>query len=115
MLLTAKAANAACEADGGHLVVIETVEENQTVLALLPTNSGWIGVVDPGNGFVLVTGGAPSFSQWAPGDPNGEGNCVRMLPGNDATDAGNWDDEPCNDTKRSVCEVDGTATIVSPP
>lgn len=109
---TAAAAEAACELDGGHLAVITSIAENATLTTFQGVNTTWIGVADVGAGFVSVTTGAPpSFTRWAPGDPNGEGACVRLLGGGNGT----WDDEPCSRVQRYLCEIDGDAAVVAVP
>lgn len=108
--LSASSAEQACEADGGHLAIIETQAENDALTALAAGQSAWIGLVDQGSGFVLLTSGTPPiFEHWAPGDPNGDGTCVRLL-----SNTGDWDDEPCTKAQSFLCEVDGKFAIVTP-
>ena len=100
-----------CGIDGGHLAVIDSKAENDALTLFEGMTSAWIGVVDPGGGYVTITGGVPStFEQWAPGDPNGEGNCVRLLE-----TSGNWDDEICTRALAFLCEFDGRASVIAVP
>jgi hypothetical protein len=109
---SAAAAEATCMADGGgHLAVIDSQVENDVLTAFESTTSAWIGYVDLGSGFVsILTGATPSFENWAPGDPNGEGGCVRLLQ-----TSGKWDDEPCDKLQSFLCEIDGMQPTVAVP
>jgi len=106
------AAASACAADGqgAHLAVISSVEENQVLTALQGATTSWIGLAMPSDVFVWVTGEMPVFSRWAPGDPNGEGNCARLLQ-----TVGDWDDDPCTKNQAYLCEIDGLSATVVPP
>lgn len=109
---TTSAAEAACELDGGHLAVITSTAENAALTTLGGASSAWIGVANVGAGFVSITTGVPpTFTRWAPGDPNGEGDCVRLLGGG----SGTWDDEPCTRVQRYLCEIDGDGAVVVVP
>jgi len=108
----AAVAEAVCEADavGAHLAVISSIEENQVLTALQGAASSWIGLAKPGASFVWVTGDPLAYDHWAPGDPNGEGNCGRLLQA-----VGDWDDELCTKNQPFLCEVDGVVATVPPP
>ncbi len=109
--LAAAAAQDACAVDGGHLAVIDDLAENMALTTFEGMTSAWIGFVDPGTGFVTLTSNTtPQFTHWAPGDPNGEGGCARLLEG-----TGNWDDEPCSRVQSYLCEVDGKQAAIAVP
>lgn len=65
---------------GGHLVTINDYEENQWVLynVVQPATSApvWIGFhqlpgsIEPGGGWVWVSGESVTYTNWAPGEPN---------------------------------------------
>lgn len=107
----AAAAQTACEQDEGHLAVITSAEENELLTTLEGATSAWIGVVERAGTFVAITTDQPpTYTNWASGDPNGEGSCVRLLEA-----SGGWDDEPCSNTARYLCEIDGDATLAPVP
>ena len=70
------------------------------------TGSGgvWIGLMkDPGapvakDSFRWVTGEPTTYQNWANGQPNGGGNCVRLRA--DAS----WGDTGCDMTLPAICE-----------
>ena len=102
-------AELACEADGGHLVVIGNPAENALVHGLLAGSNGWIGASDRAvRGFVWVTREPPGYSAWDDGEPNDGGlfafeDCVEMFASN------RWNDNECDEARPSVCEHDGLA------
>ena len=46
---------------------------------------------------------ALSYTNWASGEPNnnGNGDCIAML-----RDSGKWDDVPCDATLPAICEIE---------
>lgn len=62
-------AKAYCESLGGHLVSINTAEENAFVAGLLRNGHYFIGGIDNG-GWHWVTGEPASFVNWSEGEPN---------------------------------------------
>jgi hypothetical protein len=116
-------AQAACEAQGGHLVTITSSEE-QSMLAstFFPsTDDAWIGLSlddvasDPSSvckvlpdtcPFLWVTGEELAYDAWAvrSGDdePNYTGACARMQAADQA-----WADTGCTSPYRAICENDG--------
>ncbi|MDQ3335704.1 MAG: C-type lectin domain-containing protein [Myxococcota bacterium] len=90
--------------------MIDSLEENVALTALEGMTSAWIGVVNNGGFVDITTNAPPSFSHWAPNDPNGEGNCVRLLE-----TSGDWDDEPCDRALKYLCEIDGRTAVTPIP
>ena len=113
------AAEANCEGDGGHLVVINSGDENAFARMQIgfPTAVeavAWIGLTDhvQEGTFRWVTGVAPGFTNWATAEPSnsfGAEDCV------DFSSAGLWDDVGCKAaTITYLCECDG-ATLPAVP
>ena len=101
------AAEAACEADGAHLAVIDDDAENTQVQATAPTNA-WIGASDRiSEGiFLVVTGGATVYDHWQFGVPaNVAEDCVQLRA--DAF----WEDGDCTAAFAFVCECDGRPVV----
>ena len=98
-------AKTACESTSAHLVTITSAAEQAFVAAMDPTNQRWIGLsrpvaappTDP-KSFVWVTAEAVSYTNWAPTEPNGSGECVRLRNTND------WGDQACTVTYDAICE-----------
>lgn len=103
-------AEADCEQRGGHLVTIDSAQENAT--AFLTTNTEqepWIGFTDltqEANAdpllFVKVTGGNLSFNGFEDGEPNNqdEEDCVHFLFGP------TWNDKFCDKSLEYICELE---------
>ncbi|MDB4957569.1 MAG: hypothetical protein JWO36_5138 [Myxococcales bacterium] len=102
-------AEADCESDGGHLIVIDDSNENnwlvnQLVLAAAP--SAWIGSSDHvmEGTFRWVTGAPMSFANWDVGEPNNSlssEDCVQIYV------SGVWNDSRCYANQFVyVCECD---------
>ena len=90
-----------------HLVVFETLEENDLVFRLGPADwDAWIGLVYDGSTWRWVTGSAPEFTRWESGGLDGY-PCVRVQ-------SGFWDDEECPEAQAYVCEYDGLSPQVGP-
>lgn len=98
-----------CEADDGHLVVIDNEAEQAYVTSLLTGGTAWIGASDRVvRGFVWVTRATATFTAWQRGEPNNGGpfalfgeDCVETHPEG-------WNDKECNANRIGVCEHDGT-------
>jgi len=102
------AAEAACEADGAHLAVIDSSDENDAIQAS-SSSSPWIGTTDriTEATFLVVTGGGTVFANWAGSPPANTGEDCATLQTLDGT----WDDEDCNTTRQSICECDGLPVV----
>ena len=96
-------AKTACTNAGAHLVTITTGGE-QTAVQALGTGERWIGLFRT-NGppkdqtYTWITGEARNgYADWAPGEPNGTGQCGTLLG------TGLWNDEDCTQSLASICE-----------
>ena len=94
-----------CAADGAHLVVVDSMVENEYLRTLI-TNDAWIGLDDltTEGTFRWVTGATSAFRRFIGTEPNNAG-------GEDCTylrDDGTWNDTGCEDSKRPLCECDPT-------
>lgn len=90
--------------DAGEEAFLNTAESNRSL-----TSSWWIGYTDAGiEGFWIWDNGTSTFSNWAPGEPNGlEKYSDCAIDRSNATDQ--WNDVPCTNTYFFVCERDGSA------
>jgi hypothetical protein len=87
------AAQAEAAARGGRLVVIDSRAENDFVVNTFgKTAPIWIGVSDAATEgqWRDGDGGAPAFTNWLPGQPDGRGDADYALIG---ADDGRWDDQ----------------------
>lgn len=96
------AAEQNCEADGGHLAVIDNDAENSW---LESQASGWIGLSDHRieGDFVHVTGPRPGYTNWSSDEPNnGQGgeDCAAFYFGVQ------WNDYACDTVRPYMCECD---------
>jgi len=98
-------AKLACEATGGHLVVLETQTENTAVRALLTsTFRFWVGMSDltTEDTWVWLNGAAVprNAEYWDAGQPNDNGgeDCGEM------SNSGDWNDDKCSAVQPYVCE-----------
>jgi hypothetical protein len=112
------AAELDCEAEGGHLIVIDDEAENtwaSTVAATAITNDesthelAWLGLGDSASEgvFTWVTGAAPSLALWSSGEPNtmfGDEDCVEVRA------SAEWNDDRCDAPLIYICECDGAAS-----
>lgn len=85
-------AKSICEANGGHLAIINNLEENNYLAGLLQTNAAYIGLSDSGTEgtFQWVDGSDLSYTRWYPGQPNdyrGYQDYVELLKN------GQWNDQ----------------------
>lgn len=116
------AAEASCESDGGHLVVIDDAAENAFVLTFDPpdmTIDLWLGGSDHNNEdtFLWVTGGtiaqsgSSPYQNWQSPQPNNAGgaeDCMEMNNG------GGWNDNGCGFPQPFVCECDTKPIAMNP-
>lgn len=95
-------AEAACEADGAHLAVVDGAAELALFTAMLGTvEDAWVGASDriTPDVFITVTR-APFFVQWGDTEPNGTGDCVEV-------ERGEMGDSDCAVRNDYICELDG--------
>ena len=97
----------ACMDLGGHLASIHSKDENSFVKSMLDGRyEYWIGLNDrdeEGN-FIWTDGSAVAFTDWGPGEPNGQRmeNCGHYFT---TRKAQKWNDVPCNLHKRYICKI----------
>jgi hypothetical protein len=100
-------AEAACESDGAHLIVVDTAVENDALVANASGNT-WIGGSDriTEGTFLVVTGGGTPYANWPVGVPmNVSEDCVEVLS------SGSWEDGDCDAGFDYVCECDGMPVV----
>ena len=79
----------------GHLVTFESVEEHTFVTGnITGGSSGWIGLTDQGleGNFRWIDGESPTFTNWAPGQPDNNQNQEHYVAINLASSAKYWSD-----------------------
>jgi uncharacterized delta-60 repeat protein len=116
-------AEAEAVAHGGHLVSINSAEENQWLLNTFGSNRLWIGFNDIAQeGSWVWTDGSPTtFTKWSPGEPNnskGLEDVAELYGITTSTSYGKWNDVPATGTKYGIIEyatlLDGIApTLIS--
>ncbi|MDQ3366568.1 MAG: C-type lectin domain-containing protein [Myxococcota bacterium] len=102
-------AQAACLADGQHLVIFDDAVERSVVTMLLPGRDLWVGVSDriTLGTWTTVTGGAAVYLPWASGEPALDPleRCVEAeSPGYALIE------QSCSSGRRYICECDGIAS-----
>lgn len=102
-------AEALCEAQGGHLAVIDDAAEAQRILTLgLPGSDYWIGVSELAQTGVYrtVTNDLAPYLPWSTGEPDsGVDHCVNFN-----VDAMFYDNV-CTAQDDALCEYDGRAPV----
>jgi hypothetical protein len=93
-----------CTADGAHLAVIDTMDENAFAL-MFAGEDVWIGFDDltTEGTFTWVTGAPQGFTGWTGSEPNDSGteDCTYLR-----SPDGSWNDTECGDTRVSLCECE---------
>ncbi len=88
----AQAADACAAAGFDGLATITSAQEQAAVETLLQDNNGyWIGLVQRGNGHEWLSGLQLDYTNWRVGEPDGNGDCVRML----SSQNWQWNDANC--------------------
>ena len=105
---TWQAAEAACVADGYHLVTIEDQAEQDFVFQSangFSNNKFWIGLNDLATeGTFVWSGGAPvGYTNWQAGEPNNAGGGEDCAQINRFYPVDTWNDEPCNQALAYIC------------
>lgn len=98
-------AELACEAEGGHLAVVDDEEDRAAIFGAVPSSvtDFWIGAtarVTPG-AFVAVTR-RPFFIVWNDTEPNMTGACLEF-------ELAGMGDSNCANVNDYLCEIDGIA------
>lgn len=85
-------AKAFCEANGGHLAIINSQAENNFLSGLITTQSAWIGLSDSNSegNFQWVDGSGLSYTNWYPGQPNNYSDNQDYV---ELLDDGQWNDQ----------------------
>lgn len=102
-------AEQSCEAWGGTLVTLDTIEENACVGAQILIATAWIGLREqtPGT-WTWISGSSASFRNWHPGQPDDtdvDGKMVNVACTRLNNDGGQmWYDEDCAFEFDYVCE-----------
>jgi len=104
-------AQATCETVDAHLVVIDDAGEDTWVYDTLLTihaTKWWIGLADLGHTglFEWVYPQSSGYTNWRRGEPSGGEYCVHHWY---EWDPLAWNDEQCTDSKRWICEFEGTS------
>ncbi len=107
---TWQAAQANCQANGGHLAVINNATENAFLANILTLQSAWIGLSDAGSegNFSWVNGQPLSYTNWYPGQPNnynGSQDYVEML------NTGLWNDQYNHYALEYIMEISDCVNI----
>ncbi len=106
-----------CENLGGHLVTINSAEENAYLYDLIdPSRSVWIGATDRDKEgtFSWVTGEPFSYENWETGQPDnwlgettGDENFAMIL----SESGGRWNDAQGVDLEYFICEFDDAVSV----
>jgi hypothetical protein len=102
--LSFNGARDACIAAGGHLVTITSMAEQLALAEVAGGIERWMGFSRPvgspigKESFKWITGEAVTFDNWAPPEPDGSGECARLLGG------GLWADRACDNAFVGICE-----------
>ncbi|XP_066268161.1 C-type lectin-like [Branchiostoma lanceolatum] len=95
-----------CAEDGGTLATVKGQQVQDFLIQLLSVSSKdvWIGLTDQDvEGQFVWTDGTPLvYSNWSPGEPNGDDNtnCVHLWPLSNFR----WDDMPCGRSNYFICQ-----------
>lgn len=98
------AAQTNCAGLGAHLATLTGSAEQAAVIVLGAGSERWIGLFRKSGtatdaNYTWVTNEPRAgYAAWSPGEPNGSGQCVRMLA------AGLWADQDCATPLASICE-----------
>lgn len=101
-------AKASCEDVGGKLVSINTEEEQaliERLLGLAPSGNRWIGAYKADGLWQWVDGEVLGYTNWDPGEPNGNADTAHIYYGNGNSHDMHWDDAP--GTMYYICEWTG--------
>jgi len=86
------------------LVSVQSLSENQFLVATMHASDSWIGLNDLENDgtFVWTDGSSVSYTHWEAGQPNDllDQDCVNIIEGS----SGDWDDNHCKESKSFICE-----------
>ena len=103
------AAKAICEAQGSHLLVINSRAENQAI-GTHSSHHLLIGLHrDPNHQsrWLWVDGSRPNFTNWLSGEPNNAGGSEACVELASQRHGWKWNDISCTASLRFVCETSG--------
>ncbi|XP_005365233.1 C-type lectin domain family 4 member A-like [Microtus ochrogaster] len=96
-----------CSSMGAHLMVVHSREEQDFITKILRRDAAYfIGLSDPGHRqwqWVDQTPYNESTTFWHPGDPNNDREQCVIL--SHPRSSWGWNDIPCSDKQRSVCQM----------
>ncbi|KAL4221470.1 hypothetical protein ACF0H5_019728 [Mactra antiquata] len=98
-----------CRQHNGHLIHVETADENVFIVDVLhKTKAGncWVGLSDmdtEGKWLWYGTQTTPEYTHWFPGEPGGSNNEDCAVFAAHHSDY-SWDDYPCSTTQHPLCE-----------
>jgi hypothetical protein len=103
-------AEASCEGEGAHLIVVDDASEEALIATMCPGNV-WIGLTDTVHEgqFVPLTGGALSYVDWGAGQPDDSGGHEDVVEWR-ASDR-RWNDALGSVSNAFLCEFDGGAPV----
>lgn len=97
-----------CAQQGFSLVTVNDSAEEAWLKEQAPTFSAWLGYSDrTTEGTWLWEDGAPTYTNWRPGEPNNQNNedCAVNNSGSTSSGpAGKWNDIPCTELAPFICE-----------
>jgi hypothetical protein len=114
---TWKDAKANCEAVGGHLVTITSIEEEQAIFKVSSdhSESNWVGGLYKSNKWQWITGEAWEYTNWSYDYPHqgGEEDYLELSYYSTGTSWVNYSDN--NNTRNYICEWEGNDISISLP
>jgi hypothetical protein len=90
----------------GHLVSIHSAQEQNLVQKLGEGHERWIGANDfaTEDNYAWTDATSFGFDNWRSGEPNNNGHNGGEEDCAEIEHDGRWDDQPCDKTKRYICE-----------
>ena len=82
-------------------------ETESQIMEDLMTSSGnnysWLGYIEDSSGWYWLDGSTSTYTNWAPGEPNGDGDCGTI----EGSTGYNWNDLDCSRTDPSgfICAM----------
>eukprot|EP00092_Neocalanus_flemingeri_P005269 GFUD01005668.1.p1 GENE.GFUD01005668.1~~GFUD01005668.1.p1 ORF type:complete len:253 (+),score=50.59 GFUD01005668.1:83-760(+) len=94
-------AETACQKCEGHLASINSKGED-TFITNLGVNGKWayVGGFKIDNWGLWTDGSTWNYTNWQPGQPSGDGNCMNMF-----NYYYGWNDSPCDGKLQYICEI----------
>jgi len=103
-------AKSICEANGGHLAIIESAAENSYLANILTIQSAYIGCSDSNieGEFEWVNGQPVSYTNWYPGQPNNYQDFQDYV---ELLNDGQWNDQYNNKALEYIMEIPGCLNV----